>query len=302
MKTAWKVISGISGIALILGIILIVLGFSSGGSFSDIRDTDGLVSDSISFNGEDIKSLNIHVQVGLLTILEGDEFRVEWRNIPEDRFSCRTDSGVLYVEEYWQDSWVYGITSRFDDLKPEIYIYVPAGFVAESADIYVAAGMCHVYGLEVERAYFNVDVGELLVQELKADTMNVVLSGGRFQGEDVTAKSAEISVDVGELRMLGLWTDDCSLSVQAGTAYMHGALTGRGSFAADVGTIGLDLEGSRDDYNITVDADIGSVSIDGESFAGSVHRELPGANYNSGNGSDITLQCGLGEITLSFDD
>lgn len=298
MNKVWKVILISSLCLLILGFALLTTSILSGGSLERISSNIGITERVDEFGTEDVQSLDIRVGAGRLNIVQGDSFRVEAKNIAAEFYACRVDNGVLVIEENWPESWSLNLSRwlRLSQYEPQVTVFVPSAFAAESAAISVSAGSCHVDGLSAYRTELRVSAGELTIVDARTDSIAVDISAGLCRIDNLITEHAEFDVAAGEFFISGLQAGSCRLEVSAGIAFIGGGIGGTGEFYCGVGSITLELDGARSDYDIDVSVDLGSISIDGDSYGGNVSRSFSGGD----GAASLDLSCNIGEINLSF--
>ena len=144
MKVFNKVTLIIGGLSIVAGIALLTIGL--GKYYSHYNSIDN--SDAFEDNYENVKSLEIDVAYGNITIKEGDSFHIEAYNIEKDRFSSTLENGVWKVQDdTGSDQALSSDFEIFDmeipingviwgeDKASNIVITIPYGFTAENISI-----------------------------------------------------------------------------------------------------------------------------------------------------------------------
>lgn len=127
----------------------------------------------------------------------------------------------------------------------------------------------------------EVDAGTVTVAgTLQAENVSVIVGAGEFTGTGgIVARECEVEVGAGEIDLEGI--DAENISGECG-----------------VGSLTLGLMGSEKDYNYSLECGIGDITIGGESYSG-LGREKD--IQNPGAARELDLECGMGEIDVSFE-
>ncbi len=188
-----------------------------------------------------IRDLDINVKATTLKIKvanEGEKARVETNN---EYVMTGVSNGTLSVVEK-----SYGIFGWGG--KGEVVIYVRKGAKFGNVKIEVGAGVLEIEELEAKELEMNLGAGKTSIEKVRA-TEKMKIDGGAGLME---IKSGEIS--------------NASMSLGAGKAEIRAKLSGDNKIDSGVGKVELSLEGNEEDYKISVDKGIGSVSLNGQSL------------------------------------
>lgn len=261
MSRTWKLIGLIFFVLLLAGIALVVVSSMSGGSMTSIKTNLAIRDYEESFTARKVKELDLTLTAGKLTIVEGDELRVEAKNIAEEYFVCELDGSTLIVSENWGNDSALNISRGLNliDYKPEITLYVPAGHEFSEVSLNIAAGSC------------EMDV--------------------------LTADELSLDIAAGSLSISSLQTESCNIGIAAGSADIRGTIESDADISCNAGTLKLKLSGEQDDYNFDLNMGVGKITVGGSSYGGmAVDTELIGRNA----GADINISCNAGEVNVSF--
>lgn len=159
-----------------------VNGLSSSGS-------GGSMSDTLTYDAEEIRELKVDLKYGNISILPTDEnvIRVEGENTG-DYLICRQNGNTLKVEG----------TSR--QLKnADIWILVPVENSLREADI-------------------ELDAAALTMEDFQADKLDVSVGAGQFHTDGIiTADEIKVEVGTGEMRVGDLVSDKIDLECGLGS-------------------------------------------------------------------------------------
>ena len=145
--------------------------------------------------------------------------------------------------------------------KKLVKVSIPSGTAFDSVSLGVDAGTIELYG------------------EIKADQFLVEVGAGEFDA------SATITAD------------KCDLQVGAGTIDIETIDANEISANCGTGEIDMELSGKEQDYNYEISCGIGEVDVNDSEFSGlGVEKNIS----NDGAKRKVTLECGMGQIDVSF--
>ncbi len=276
MKTVWRIVLILAGILVLLGVATMAVSLFSGGGLSDLRNRVMLTNYNQSFEAEEVQTLHVEALVGEVTLMRGEELRVEAKNVIENGFFCTLEDGCLTVREQDSPSWADKL-SRLLLLRrntPEICIYLPAELNLAQADLQLQAGSAQIEGLDAQKLKIEVQAGVLTATQLSAQEAEITLSAGTMELSSLQAQTLQLRADAGNVKLQAAVESYCNVDVAAGTA----ALT---------------LSGSAADYTARISAGAGKVTCDGHSYS---------AGYTTlGQGAKtLYLQNGAGSIRVDF--
>lgn len=183
-----------------------------------------------------------------------------------DDFGVEINSwGQGYQVEHWYAEGTLHIedTDSGIELLPKnfgsnIIVYVPEGHWLDSLDVDVDLGSLTLKGLQIREAEIDLDLGSLT-------------------GEALTADHFTVDADLGDVSLSG----DLGKYVEV---------------SADLGSVHLGLTRPAAEYCWKLEADMGSVTVDGKKQAPDDDNEVTG-----GRGDRvIEVDASLGSITLDF--
>ena len=266
MTTAQKVIKYL---AIALGLALVVSIFSglvrlgsllTGGS----QRLDPEAVEATFVPQGEITALDIQVAGTELRIRTGDTLKVETNNAHVS--ITQKDTRLVIREE-----------SRLVQLSgSKVTIYLPETLTFDTVDLQAGAGL-----LSVERLVTGILDLELGAGKTAFSYLEVTEEG------DLEGGAGLITIDSGSLHNL-------SLEIGVGEARIRAAITGDSEIHAGVGSLKLEILGSRADYTIDAEKGLGSITIDGESIA---------ANVRLGSGQHrLGVEGGIGSISMRFEE
>ncbi len=283
MRVFNKVFLIIGGLSIVAGIAFLTIGIGKYYYIYNSIDNNETFEDKY----ENVKSLEIDVAYGNVTIKEGDSFHIEAYNIEKASFSSTLENGVWKVEDdTGLNKELSGDFEFFDvdipvnwviwdeDKTSNIVITIPSGFTAENININIESGRITADYLDTEEADINVDVGYFQINNL------------------IIHNKSYLTVGAGEMIIDTLNAKDITIENGVGFIQASGSILGNSYVKSGLGAIKLSINGDKADYNYDIDCSLGSVKIDGYRYTDTtIHND---AKHN------FFLECDVGSITLDY--
>lgn len=283
MKSFKRIVLMIGGFAVITGIVLIVLAISTQNTYFDANTFNYDFNESY----QEVKSIELDVTYGNVTIEEGDSFHIEAHNMVEKSFSSTLTDGIWKIADDSElSNTLTGEIGLFDinipvntwflwdnDKLPNIVVTIPPGFNADHISIKLEAGSIEAESLLAQEAEVEVGAGVFRID-------NLTVSGKSF-----------FSVGAGELIIDNIDVRNTTMDNGVGIIQASGKITGNSRIESDLGGINLKLAGNKDDYKYDIDCNLGSVKIDGR---------IRNSVMNQDADNSFILKCNAGNITVDF--
>lgn len=250
---------GIFLIVSIAGGLLSILGF-----FHLLGDGDVLDTPRTYPIAQDVNSLELDISAARLHIVQGDTFALE-SNL--EKLEILQEDGKLIIRESGK-SW---FSLGFDGA---VTLTVPEDCVLEEARISTGAGEVRVDGLSAREVELSLGAGKAELQGL------TVLDSGKLEGG-----AGKITMTQSNLR-------NFQVEMGVGALDFSGSFTGSGALHCGVGSVEMNLAGSREDYTFSVEKGLGKISIAGESAS---DGEVVGSGGNA-----LAVSGGIGSIRIAF--
>lgn len=310
-KTFIRICIGI----ILFGIVLIIIAYCMGISQSDIptrmrmRDyftktvdkvvtetaetiveneaTNQIVTEKIIENvqveQEEITSISIDMNVGKLTVNDGNDFTIKGKNLEQSEFYDYVDNGEWIISNY-TDVWNIPKLSRKGrhssfNKTPELIITIPKDFIAEYFSITIGAGKATLETARAKNVNLSVEAGELIVQQLEAkENCDFQVEAGNLEIKNGNVINTDMSCNVGQLKFSGELADISNIE-------------------CNVGNIELKLKGKQEDYNYSIDCGVGQIKINQDTYnlENSVYIE-----NNANSEKELILNNGVGKIDVQI--
>lgn len=131
-----------------------------------------------------------------------------------------------------------------------------------------------------------------------AETEIEVAAGNIQMNSDFYAGSLEVYVGAGEFKNVASVTaNDTSIEVGTGSVQLSGLDTKLLEGECGMGALTLELAGKESDYSYKLECGVGNIQLGAQSYSG-LGREK--TIQNPGASRQANLECGMGEISVSF--
>lgn len=227
---------------------------------------------------EVIREMRISVDCGSLWMEEApdiEQITVEARLEEYDRFDCRVDGGIFWLDCRMRKSFHSRCRTR-------IWIRVPSGFHLKNLDAKIGVG-------ETE-----FKLGQCL-----ADTIRLDVGAGkcRFSGiQNVDGLS--VVVGTGEIKMDGICAGTVSAGCGVGSFQMKGSVERDLTVNCALGSCRIALAGNESDYNYKLSCGMGSIKVNGASAHQFISKSHVGLKKQAKG--LICLESGLGSIDVAI--
>lgn len=221
---------------------------------------------------DNVKELDIKFSYGEFRMVTGPEFLVQTEGYDDEAVIIEEVGERFVIRDERKKTTFLGATKR-DNYIIQLVIPEERFF---------------------ERVKISTGAAEFRVDSLKANILKLEMGAGEITFDHLEVVNyAKISGGAGELRVNAGSINDMQLSLGAGQVDISAAITGDSKLSAGVGELNLQLQGSADDYSVTVSKGIGACNVYGA-------VGVNGKTY--GNGANrIQVNGGVGEINIRFE-
>ncbi len=221
----------------------------------------------------------------------------------------------------------------FNNNQPTIKIYYPENTKLKDVVIRCGASDLDFENLTAEKAEFDLDFGKLELSGITANQITVSMNSGDCTLEKLTAANGldikndfgkislidavsetlkidansgdvsltnvtfdfgELSLDMGKLTGKNLKSEGLKAETNSGDVDLQGTLLGLTDVTCDMGKVTINPGASRDQFNYEFNADMGTVSIEGDKVSGSV------AINNGSAKNTLKIATDMGDIRVMF--
>lgn len=221
-----------------------------------------IVKESVSL--EPFKEIRLDADIADFTIVEGEEYRIDYEYPSNMTLKGEVDKETLKIELKGKKNNSFSLI-RIDGnsvktAEPKLKVVVPAGTDFEKVDLQIDAG--------------NVTLSDRVIVELIADS-----DAGNFNLSKITAGKTNITADAGNIEIKDSTLGDCDLKTSAGRIKVDDSVMNSADAETSMGEIDFDNT-TFEKGNII--SDMGAVSVDG-------------------NFEELTCRTSLGKISVDSD-
>lgn len=201
---------------------------------------------------------------------EDSNFYVEAKET--GKFQCFIKNDTLYVKTTRTiKDW-----DNYDECR--IILYIPADYRFEQVDVELGAGLLEMADVVADKMEMEVGAGQIITEYLEADKCDITVGMGEIIIEDMQVTKMDAEVGMGHLQM-------------------DGNILGDLNAECAMGSMELDVAGSEEDFNYTIEAAMGNVSIGGADYSGLAQDKT----VNNSADKNMTLECAMGNIEVDFE-
>lgn len=252
--------------------------FNFGGQIiNNINEGDNpiIIEEDQASSFKDIENINIKHGAGSLVIKSGenDEIMVYNEGDNKNNYRIKTIGKTLDIRHTSDFGNFLG--PSWDGTKNfSLIIILPKDIKLNEVDIDAGAGILSLQDFVTEEFDLNGGAGSMSIKNVEASKVDIKGGAGELIFQDVIFNDSSIRSGVGLLDF-------------------HGQLLGKNDISGGVGELNIDIQGSKDDYDIEVDKGLGSLRVDGKKSS-----NLNLKHENSKHSLDI--DGGVGTINIQF--
>lgn len=238
------------------------------------------VGDEILFPVSEIRDVELMMGAVELVVEENadsENISVQLVRGKERYYKTGLKDGVLRVS-YGENMRGFGINNKHAIVK----IRIPSGIALEDFDIEIGAG----------RADFRMS--DITCRELDMEVGAGVL---RTEGFTVTDEM-DIYIGAGEVIIGGGEYQNADVECGVGNFEMKGTVNRDLSAECGMGNMNIRLSGKEEEYNYTLNCNMGNLAVNGNSYAGFAGEK--DVNHPGAKGT-IELSCSMGNLEIYFE-
>ena len=214
----------------------------------------------IDFENSDIATLDIDVAFTNLIIKKGDLLLAETNN---KNINCKQNNQNLQIKEKQHSLFS-------SNNKGDLVVYIPEKTPADLSD----EQKIQIENINTENLYLELGAGETTIEKLNV------------------SDDCKIESGAGKVSILSGNINDLNLDMGVGEFNVTSAITGDSKINAGIGSLVLNIQGSKENYTIKADKGLGSIKIDGKETVDNVR-------YGDGQNT-IKIDGGIGKIEINF--
>ncbi len=250
-------------LSVLAGAVLIGIGIGVGGTYHDgygIHLGMDNENDFYKIDLEEFHELDVDLEYGDFTIQLGEDWKIEIENLPEDQFNADLNDGKLTIKTDYD--------SEFALFHWEI--------MSSSPTITLTVPQSH----DLKKVTIQSAMGDVKLEDIKADQV-------------------EVEQAMGDIQLSDVWAESITLDQSMGDVVYDGKHPGNMKINNSMGAIEVSIEDDEDQYRYECTTAMGSIKASG-------HKEN-GASVQVKSGSasapfHLDLENDMGDIELEFED
>lgn len=279
MKTAKTIY-----LIVIITLTVLIVGFfgarrihAFGDFFSDVN----IKKDSATV--EPFKEIKLDADIANFTILEGDDYHVDYEYPDNMVLKGKVENEVLKIELKGKSGQSFGLfrigKTGIKTAEPKITVYVPKGTELEKMSLTIDAG--------------NINLADRFIGDIQmdCDAANVILQG-------ITSNKVGLKADAGNIEIQDSTLGDCDFDTSAGRIDVDNTVMNSTEVKSDMGEINMD---SVTFSKGKVDSEMGSVSVDGifEELTSHTSMGKISVSGDSVEEAKLDLRVDMGEVSVN---
>jgi len=247
-----------------LGILLAVIGFSSGGRWTIIQGDDGFSVpgknglDHNTYSLEAFMDLRIDNDYGDVEIIQSDSYTLETNVLKNTDVTYSLKDGTLTVKTKGKRKT--GVSFGFSMTKtPSIKITVPKDANVTSIIIDSAFGDTILKGLHYKQLSLTSDFGDISLK-------------------NSTGEQTKIIQSFGDLTVAQFLSNGFIVESEHGDIDINGTLNGQSAITSSFGDTSLQLDNKKSDVGYEVKTSFGEVTVNDEDYSSKTSQLHEGDN------------------------
>lgn len=160
------------------------------------------------------------------------------------------------------------------------------------------SGDLEISSLTADTCSIDSDYGDCSIDSFQAGEIAISLESGNLKISSLTADTCSIDSDYGNCSIDGFQAGNSTFSMESGSLNLENARIEQTKVNAEYGDVTLELADKVTDYNVNLDAEYGTVEINGENIDadedGTVHYQKKDSKIKH----EISVRCESGNINI----
>lgn len=298
MKKSRKIRLSIAGGLVLVGLILFLIGFQSGGNKPVYWTSSGLKVGtekvtSIEKTVDPYTNLVLNMDLGKINIIYGDTFKISGK-IPKDTLKLNHDGTTLQIQS--KSNHQVGLMNfGFNPLpkESELTITIPKDTPLEVINLSNDAGKTLIKDMVAKELIVDVDAGKVEIVNSTFQKTTTYLDAGEINLDDSNLGNTLIETSAGLVKSKNTTFNGLNLNIDFGTIDLNGIFLGNTVIEQDAGDITLTSSQSEKEFNFDLAKEAGSIKLNNENVGTTKINNLGATN-------GITANLDFGDLTLLF--
>ena len=232
---------------------------------------------------EPFKSIQMDAEVSDFTIIEGNEYRVDYEYPENISVKGKVENEVLIIEAKGKSNSGFSFL-KFDKkgintIDPKLTVTVPAGTQLDKTNLTINAGNINLSGRTLTDLDISCNAGNITLGNVTSDKVNIKTDAGNIEIKDSTLGDCDFSTSAGRIAVSDTTMQSVDGITNMGEINLKDITLGKGDLESNLGAVSVDGDFER----LKVLTNMGKISVDSE------HIE----------NAELDLQMDLGDITVN---
>lgn len=134
-------------------------------------------------------------------------------------------------------------------------------------------------------------------KEHRLRDMALSIGAGELEADHIQVHELDVAVGAGAAEIDHFTVDSLEIKVGAGEARINGTVAEEASIECGIGTVDYQASGSMQDYSYDLEVGAGTITIGDQNYSGVINEK----KIRNG-GTVMDIECGIGTVTVSFDE
>ncbi len=277
---AYSVLMIVGAVLLVIGLLITLFGFLSGGTFRIIEKTEYTytklwrdVDDYELWTQEEITSVDLNIAYGKIQfVYSNDKTGISVKDYAKNCLELNMTNGQLQAKDtHWSSRDNFGTQNR---RNPVITVYLNSNNL-DTLTIELGAGTIDIEQLVLQKLTVSIGAGDCDFEHISADDATFSTGASTAELDECEFKTFNVELGVGDLDFSGDITESAKIT-------------------GGVGNIKLNLSGKESTYNFECSTGVGSLRINGHHYSGVGSDQ----NINPTGLVKITIEAGVGDIKI----
>ncbi len=230
------------------------------GWFSDAD----IVKESVQV--EPFKEIILDADVADFTIVEGEEYRVDYEYPSNIAVKGKVENEVLNLSVIGKKNTGYGLFEvdgkGINTVDTKLTVVVPKGSEVKVADLTIRAGQIRLSDRDFDTLKADCAAGNLDLKKVKADKLEVKADAGNVEIDDSTFEDAKFTLATGALNVEDSVIGNLEAQNNMGTLTLYKTNFTKGTLESNLGKV--DVDGEFEELKIV--SNLGGINVDSENI------------------------------------
>lgn len=296
------------GLCMLAGVVLMVIGFASGGARRGMYvDLNGIhISDEGSQMNISESNLDKFTSIDIYADLSNIEF------IASDKYGFEINYSTRYGKPTWSlNDGTLKISDGFKSLRSinffnldfgifgynaenYIKVYLPNNATLENVTLTLSCGSLKAGNFEADNVNIKNNLGDVKLNGVTSNILTAGLDCGSIDIDNSKIGELDAENNLGNITIKNSVVGNSDIKVDCGDARLSGDFTGRTVVENNLGDIKVDLSRAKEYYNINLSTSLGDIKIDNDRMGNN-------AAITNGNPENILkIENDCGDIEVNF--